>query len=95
VFFVVGGWQTEGPSMLHNSLARATQREMDVRFVTWNVRSVQRAGSLKSTARELAKCKVDLIGVQTIWRKGDSEPADNSTFYLIFHRKEGWLRTKC
>jgi hypothetical protein len=35
-----------------------------VRFGTWNVRSLYRAGSLMATARELAGYKLDLMGVQ-------------------------------
>jgi hypothetical protein len=37
---------------------------MDMRFGTWNVRSLYRAGSLKTVARELGECKLDLVGVQ-------------------------------
>jgi hypothetical protein len=36
---------------------------MDMRFDTWNVRSLYRAGSLRTVARELAKYKLDLVGV--------------------------------
>ena len=39
------------------------QRKRDVRFGTWNVRSPYRAGSLTAEARELAKYKLDLVGV--------------------------------
>jgi exonuclease III len=37
---------------------------MDMRFGTWNVRSLYRAGSLNTVARELEKYKLDLVGVQ-------------------------------
>jgi exonuclease III len=44
---------------------------MDIRFGTWNVRSLYRAGSLKTVARELVKYKLDLVGVQEVrWEKG-------------------------
>jgi hypothetical protein len=33
---------------------------MDMRFGTWNVRSLYRAGSLKTVCRELARYKLDL-----------------------------------
>jgi hypothetical protein len=33
-----------------------------MRFGTWNVRSLYRAGSLMAAARELARCKLDLVG---------------------------------
>jgi len=34
-------------------------QEMDMRFGTWNVRSLYRAGSLKTVASELARYKLD------------------------------------
>jgi len=44
---------------------------MDIRFGTWNVRSLYRAGSLTAAAKELAKCKLDLVGAQEVrWDKG-------------------------
>jgi exonuclease III len=47
---------------------------MDMRFGTWNVRSLYRSGSLKTVARELAKYKLDLVGVQEVrWDKGGTE----------------------
>jgi hypothetical protein len=39
---------------------------MDMRFGTWNVRSIYRSGSLKTEARELGKYKFDLVGVQEV-----------------------------
>jgi hypothetical protein len=35
-----------------------------MRFGTWNVRSLNRSGSLMTVARELARYKLDLVGVQ-------------------------------
>jgi hypothetical protein len=50
---------------------------MDVGFGTWNVWSPYRAGSLKTVASELVKCKLDLVSVQKVpWVEGDSQPAD-------------------
>jgi hypothetical protein len=47
---------------------------MDMRFGTWNVRSLCRIGSLKTAARELGKCKAELVGVQEVrWEKGGTE----------------------
>jgi exonuclease III len=37
-----------------------------MRFGTWNVRSLYRAGLLKTVARELGKYKLDLVGVQEV-----------------------------
>ena len=40
---------------------------------TWNVRSLYRAGSLTVAARELARYKLDLVGVREFrWEKGDT-----------------------
>jgi len=35
---------------------------MDMRFGTWNVRRLYSAGSLTATVKELAKCKLHLVG---------------------------------
>jgi hypothetical protein len=42
------------------------QQKRDMRYGTWNVRSLYRAGSLTATARELASNKGDLVGVQEV-----------------------------
>jgi hypothetical protein len=55
---------------------------MDMRFGTWDVRSLCRVGSLKTVARELGKCKLDLVGVQKVrWEKGGTEQAEDYTFF--------------
>jgi hypothetical protein len=55
---------------------------MDVRFGLWNVRSLYRAKSLKSVSRELARYKLDSVGVQEVRWKGDgTEPAEEYTFF--------------
>jgi hypothetical protein len=55
---------------------------MDVRFGTWNVRSLYRAGSLLPVSRELARYKLDLVGVQKVrWEGCGTEPAGESTFF--------------
>jgi exonuclease III len=54
---------------------------MVMRFDTWNVRSLYRAGSLKTVSRELARYKLDLVGVQEArWEGGGTEPAGEYTF---------------
>ena len=45
-------------------MARPKQRKRDMRFGTWKVRSPYRAVSLISAARELARYKLNLVGVQ-------------------------------
>jgi hypothetical protein len=52
-----------------------------MRFGTWDVRSLYRSGSLKTVARELGKCKLDLVGVQEVrWDKRGTERAEDYTF---------------
>ena len=42
----------------------------DIKLGTWNVRRLYRAGSLKAAERELARYKIDVVGVQEIrWDK--------------------------
>jgi len=53
-----------------------------MRFGTWNVRILYRAGSLTATARELARYKSDLVGVQGVrWDKGSTASAG---YYVNF-----------
>jgi len=41
-----------------------------MKLSTWNVRSFYRAWSLKAAARELARYKLDVVGVQEVrWDK--------------------------
>jgi exonuclease III len=55
---------------------------MDMKFGTWNVRSLYRSGSLKTVARELRKYKLDLVGLQEVrWDKGGTERAEDYTFF--------------
>ena len=43
---------------------------MDIRFGAWNVSSLYRLGSQTASVRELAKYKLDLLGVQEVrWDK--------------------------
>jgi hypothetical protein len=40
---------------------------MDMRFCgTWNVRSMYTAGSLRAVAEDIAKYKLELVGVQEV-----------------------------
>jgi hypothetical protein len=55
---------------------------MNMRSGIWDVRSLYRAGSLITVARETAKCKLDLVGVQEVrWYRGGTEPAGD---YILF-----------
>jgi hypothetical protein len=54
---------------------------MGMRLGLWNIRRLYRAGSLKTVARELARYKLDLVGVQEVrWEGGGTEPAGEYTF---------------
>jgi exonuclease III len=51
-------------------------------FGKWNVRSMYRSGSLMTVARELAKYKLDLVGVQEVrWDKEGTARAGECTFF--------------
>jgi exonuclease III len=51
-------------------------------FGTWNVRSMYRSGSLMTVARELAKYKLDLVGIQEVrWDKEGTVRAGEYTFF--------------
>ena len=50
-------------------MVRLNKRIRDMRFDTWNIRSLYRAGSL-TVAEELARYKLNLVGVHEIgWDK--------------------------
>jgi hypothetical protein len=52
-----------------------------MRFGTWNVRGSCKAGPLKTVLREVARYKLDLVGVQEVsWEGGGTEPAGEYTF---------------
>jgi len=54
-----------------------------MRFGTWNVRSLYRAGLFTAAARELARYKLDLVSVQEVrWgRVGTVRAKDYNFFY--------------
>jgi hypothetical protein len=54
---------------------------MDMRFGTWNVRSLYRVESLITVVTEIAKYKSDLVGVQVRWDRGGTEPVGKYTFF--------------
>jgi hypothetical protein len=64
-----------------DSLAWPKQRKMDMRFLTQDVRSLYRTDSLKTVARKLRKCKLDLVGLEEVrWEKSGTERAEDFTF---------------
>jgi exonuclease III len=54
---------------------------MDMRFGTWNVRSLCRVGSLMTVSRELSRYRLDLLGVQVRWEGSGTTPAGEYTFF--------------
>ena len=53
-----------------------------MRFGTWNVGSLYRVGSLTAVARELARYKLELMGVQEVrWDKGGTVREGNCIFF--------------
>ena len=56
--------------------------ERDVRFGTWKVRSLYRADSLSIVIRELARYKLELLGVQEVsYEKAGMVSAGDSNFF--------------
>jgi len=54
-----------------------------MRFGTWNVRSLYRASSFTAAARELARYKLDLVGVLEVgWDTEDTVRAGGYNFFL-------------
>jgi hypothetical protein len=57
--------------MFLQEASRVTKTKRDISLGTWNVRSLYGAGSLRAAARELARYKLDVVGVQEVrWDKG-------------------------
>jgi hypothetical protein len=55
---------------------------MAMRFGTWNIRSLYRAGALMTDSRELSIYRLDLVGVQDIrWEGSGTAPAGEYTFF--------------
>jgi hypothetical protein len=55
---------------------------VDMRFGTWNVERLYRAGSLVSVSKQLPKYKLDFVRVQEVrWEGGGTETAGEYTFF--------------
>ena len=64
-------------------MVRAKQQQRDLRFGTLNVRSMYRAGSFTAAARELARYKLDLVGVQEVsWDREGTVKAGDYNFFV-------------
>jgi hypothetical protein len=61
------------------------QRKINIRFGTWNVRSMYRAGSLRTVTEDVSRYKLHLVGVQEVrWDGSGTEPAGQ---YTLFYGK--------
>ena len=72
-----------GPRNWTDNLERPWQRKMGLRFETWNVRSLYRAGALCLGTSEQDRCRMDLVGVQEVrWEgSGTLESGNYTLFY--------------
>ena len=68
-----------------------------MRTGAWEVRSLYRAGSLKAAARELARYKLDVVGVQVVrWDKeGTVRAGDHNFLYGKDTKIVSWEQDFC
>jgi hypothetical protein len=63
-------------------MVKPKQWKRDMRFGTWNMRSLYRSWSLMTLTRELVSYILDLVGVQEVrWGKGGTVRAGDYTFF--------------
>jgi exonuclease III len=63
-----------------------------MRFGTWNIKSMYRAGSFTAAARELARYQLDLAGVQEVrWDKEGTAKAGDYSFISIGCGGMDWI----
>jgi hypothetical protein len=65
-------------------VSRCRKQKRDILLGTWNVRSLYRAGSLMTVAKELPRYKLDLVGVQVRWNDGGTV---RTGYYNFFYGK--------
>ena len=59
------------------------QRKMNMRFGTWNVRSLYRARALGLVSSELERCGMDLVGVQEVRWEGSGTLESGNLLYFM------------
>jgi len=73
----------------HSATNQATKADM--RFGTWKVRSLYSAGSVTAAARELARYKMELVGVQIRWDSGGTvRPGGHNFLYGKRNENRQW-----
>jgi hypothetical protein len=71
------------PQTWTDTLVQPKKHKRDRRFGTWNVRNLYRVGSLTSAARELARYKLDIVGVTEVrWDKEGTVRAGDYNFFM-------------
>jgi hypothetical protein len=59
-------------------------RYMDMRYGTWNVRSLYRAGSLVTVSKELSEYNLDLVGEQVRWAVAANQQGEKKKNIYIY-----------
>lgn len=54
----------------------------------WMSGVFNRKCSMKAVGKELVECKLDLVGVEVRWQKGDNELAD--TYAFLYESGKGY-----
>jgi hypothetical protein len=73
---------------------RPKRRNIDVRFGTWSVRGLYRAGSLMTDSRELSRYRLDLMEVQEVrWEDSGAAPAGEYIFFYGMRKDRNELST--
>ena len=72
-------------------LVRTKKWKRDIRFGRWDVSSLYFLGSFTTVARELARYKLNLLGVEeSRWDKGGTVRARNYNFILWKRKVFNW-----
>jgi hypothetical protein len=76
------GANNSSPSDLDDSLdKRPRRRNMDMRFGTWNIRRLYRAGSIMTVSKGLSRYRPDLVGMREVrWEGSGIAPAGEYPF---------------
>ena len=62
------------------------QRKIDMRFGTWNVRSLYRARALGLATIEIDKYRMDLVGVQEVRWEGSGTLESGNIYFILWGR---------